>query len=149
MPTELEVDALEGTFIFQEIFTRPAFTDKDINMIRIRNRCARIQRQLPLSHMQAEIQVNAQPYDKCGPCAHIYRQCGLYEKSYPADWLNTLIPLTPQDSMEDLSEVDMTGDRVTEICVSNLKSTKARKVNADEVGHILQEGTKISLQATS
>eukprot|EP00957_Ditylum_brightwellii_P096694 7364601-Ditylum_brightwellii.AAC.1 len=37
----------------------------------------------------------------------------LDEKSHPADWVNALLLLIPKDNLEDLSEVDVTGNRVT------------------------------------
>eukprot|EP00957_Ditylum_brightwellii_P131394 10020741-Ditylum_brightwellii.AAC.1 len=79
---------------------------------------------------------------KSGPCACFCRKYGLDEKSHPADWFNALLPITPKDSMEEVSEVDVTDDKTTKFCIANWTSytnAKERMANTSEEEHILQE----------
>eukprot|EP00957_Ditylum_brightwellii_P205348 15343475-Ditylum_brightwellii.AAC.3 len=59
--------------------------------------------------MQVQSTFTAKPWQKGGPCSRFCKKYGLDEKSHPADWLNSLLPLTPKDNLEDLSETDVTG----------------------------------------
>ena len=52
-----------------------------------------------------------------GPNKSFLKKHGLGKHSHPADWFNALMPLTPKDNLEHLSDVDVKGDGKTKISI--------------------------------
>jgi len=132
--TELEVENIKPKYGFKEIFDCPRFTGLDKNMIHHRNKCARNNRHLSPLRKQYVSSFTAKPREKGGPCSRFCLKYGLDEKSHPADWLDSLLPLTPKDNLEDLAEIDVTGDRKTKFAISNWTSYTAAKARISAVG---------------
>ena len=57
--------------------------------------------------------------EQCGPNKSFLEKHELDEHSHPADWFNALMPLTPKDDLEHLSDVDVKGDGKTKSAISN------------------------------
>ena len=74
-----------------------------------------------------------------GPNKHHLKKYGLDENSYPMNWLNSILPLTPADNLEDPAKANVKGDKATKFAVSNwaaYSNAKSLLVNAGEEGHI-------------
>eukprot|EP00957_Ditylum_brightwellii_P148155 11280234-Ditylum_brightwellii.AAC.1 len=65
--------------------------------------------------------------EKGGPCMEFYKNYGVDKNSHHAEWFNALTPLTPEDNLEDIAEVDVTCDRKTKVCVANWTAYTATK----------------------
>ena len=79
------------------------------------------------------------PRVKGGASKHHLKKYGLDENSHPMDWLNSLLPLTPADNMEDSAKADVKGNKTTKFAASNwaaYSNAKVLLVNAGEEGHI-------------
>jgi len=74
-----------------------------------------------------------------GPNAVFLKRYGLDETSHPMDWFTALMPMTPEDNLEDPSVANVKGDHRTKFAVSNwtaYSNTKAMLCNAGDEGHI-------------
>ena len=57
------------------------------------------------------------------------------------DWFNALMPMRPEDNLEDPAVANVKGDKRSKFSVSNFaaySNTKATMVNAGEKGHIFE-----------
>eukprot|EP00957_Ditylum_brightwellii_P117645 8973680-Ditylum_brightwellii.AAC.1 len=138
-PTEKDVATPNSKYGFKETFRRLKFTGKDTNILQCRTYQSQGRKRLSSTWRQAVPDTISKPQERGGPWTHFYKKCGLDKKIHPADWVNALLPLTPEDNLGDLSEIDVTGDRLTKFCVANwtaYTSTKAMMANAGGLDHI-------------
>ena len=54
-----------------------------------------------------------------GPDPKFIEKYGLDKLSILDDWLNAILPILPQDNLEPLSEVNVTGEGRTKFCIAN------------------------------
>ena len=76
-----------------------------------------------------------------GPNKDHLKKYGLTERSHPMDWLNSILPMTPRDNKETITEIDVKGDGRTLFSVSNwthYMNAKAMLVGAGQQGHIYE-----------
>ena len=69
-----------------------------------------------------------------GPNKSFLKKHGLDENSHPADWFNALMPLTPKDNLEHLSDVDVKGDGKTKFAISNWTPYTNQKASMENAG---------------
>eukprot|EP00957_Ditylum_brightwellii_P178674 13609487-Ditylum_brightwellii.AAC.1 len=68
-----------------------------------------LQGQLYLTQKLAVPNIISKPQEKGCTCVHFCTTYGLDEKSHPAGWVNALLPLTPEDNLEEISKVHVIG----------------------------------------
>jgi len=74
-----------------------------------------------------------------GPNMEFLNKHGLDEHSHPMDWFNALLPMTPNDNLEDLVKANVKCDKTWKFAVSNwaeYMNTKAKLSNAGKEGYI-------------
>ena len=84
------------------------------------------------------IKVLVETRERGRPCPEFLRKYGLDRLSHPANWFNSVLPLTPKDNFEEIGDVDLTGDGRTKFSVSNwtiYTNVKGHMANAREYGH--------------
>ncbi len=74
-----------------------------------------------------------------GPNGAFLNRYGISEKSHPMDWVNALLPMTPESNKEDPVKANVKADGTTKFAVSNwtiYANMKAIMCNTGEEGHI-------------
>ncbi len=65
------------------------------------------------------VETESVPWIKGDPKLLFLDKNKLDEKSHPADWQNSLLPLTPKDNLESLEDIDVKKNWRTKFSVAN------------------------------
>ena len=93
-----------------------------------------------------------EPRVKGGPNIAFLKKHKLNENSHPLDWFNAVLPLTPDDNLEDVADIDVKGNGKSKFAISNwtaYTSSKAAICNAGEDGYIFAGKYKQSKPLTT
>ncbi len=84
---------------------------------------------------------NSNRWVNVGPIDEFLKCFGLDEKSNQMDWMSAFLPMLPELKMDDAWKVNIKGDMVTKVEMSNWTiycNLKAILFNTREEGHILE-----------
>ena len=139
-PTERDAP-VNPKYRYDDQFVRDSFTGKTHKM-KYMHESARKRRKPGQAPSRKETPVPRTKHRvRGGPNSSFLKKHDLDEHAHPMDWFNALMPMFPEDNLEDPLKANVKGDGVSKFSVSQwaaYSNTKATLANAGQKGHIFE-----------